>query len=403
MIPINSEQLLQYLTESCNIDLDVVRENILMNTRKEVLAQHCKPIWQGKGNNRWYTYLPDSNCKRGEKLVVKSSFDKLEDAIYDYYKELDKKNSTFYTLYCEWLSHKENKIRKQSIERIKRDYERFYSNAPFLNKPVREITFLELDDWIYKVIADNMLKKKCFFNMYTILKSTFAYAKENAIIAVNPLDNFKISNGVFYDLGKPVSESQVFNKNEVTIIENQLWNDFKNNPSYVVPLAILLCLNTGLRNGELTALSFSNIHKNFIQIKQQEIRYHDKDGNVIVEISSQLKTPESYRNIPITNKVKLILDSIPKTGDYLFMNKGERVTNSATDSYIRRLCEKCNLPIRSMHKLRKTYISNLFSIGLHVDKIRELSGHRDMSTLYNSYCFCNETKDEILHKLNQIA
>lgn len=396
-------ELLNYFAESCNMDIDVVRYHIEMKNRKDILTKHTKPVWQGKSNNRWYTYLPDSSCKRGERLIVKSSLCKLEDAIIEYYNELDRQNSTFRMLYNEWIGHKENKIRKQSIERIKRDYDRFYSTAPFIDKPLKDITFIELDDWLYKIIADNTLKKKCFFNMYTILKNTFIYAKDNSIIFSNPLDNFKISNGVFFDLGKPSSETQVFNKIEVSILEKQLWSDFNNNPTYVVPLAILLCLNTGLRNGELTALPVKNILTNIIQIKQQEIRYHGEADDVIVEISPQLKTPESYRDIPISNKVKKILDTIPITGEYLFMNNGDRITNSATDSYLRRVCVKCDIPIRSMHKLRKTYISNLFSIGLHPDKIRELSGHRDMKTLFDSYCFCNDSKDEIMRKLNQIA
>ena len=53
------------------------------------------------------------------------------------------------------------------------------------------------------------------------------------------------------------------------------------------------------------------------------------------------------------------------------------------------------IKVKSNHKIRKTYISSLFDLGINVNTIREQAGHEDEKTSLNNYCFDqNDTKDK---------
>ena len=48
--------------------------------------------------------------------------------------------------------------------------------------------------------------------------------------------------------------------------------------------------------------------------------------------------------------------------------------------------------VKTMHKIRKTYISALIDSGeINIDKIRELVGHEDERTIFHNYCYNRET------------
>ena len=48
--------------------------------------------------------------------------------------------------------------------------------------------------------------------------------------------------------------------------------------------------------------------------------------------------------------------------------------------------------VKTMHKIRKTYISALIDSGeINIDKIRELVGHEDERTTFHNYCHNRET------------
>ena len=45
------------------------------------------------------------------------------------------------------------------------------------------------------------------------------------------------------------------------------------------------------------------------------------------------------------------------------------------------------IPVKSSHKVRKTYISSLYSEGVNLNTIRALVGHTDERTTLHNYCF----------------
>ena len=92
-------------------------------------------------------------------------------------------------------------------------------------------------------------------------------------------------------------------------------------------------------------------------------------------------------------KAIAILDLIASTNPttdpkgYIFTRDGERITARQINYVLEKYAEQNDLQIKSSHKMRKTYASNLNASGVPVDEIRELLGHSNLSTtmgyLYN--------------------
>lgn len=62
------------------------------------------------------------------------------------------------------------------------------------------------------------------------------------------------------------------------------------------------------------------------------------------------------------------------------MRNGERVTSRQIAYVLEKYAERQGVQIKSTHKMRKTFASNLSSKGVPLDSIRELLGHNNLGT-----------------------
>ncbi|NLJ96469.1 MAG: tyrosine-type recombinase/integrase [Clostridiales bacterium] len=75
--------------------------------------------------------------------------------------------------------------------------------------------------------------------------------------------------------------------------------------------------------------------------------------------------------------------------EYIFLGKdGNRIHSRALDTRIRKYCTHIGIDEKSMHKIRKTYISTLVDSNLiNINTIREMVGHEDERTTLKNYTF----------------
>ena len=74
------------------IDMNDVRNKVEMMERTKILEQHKYAITQGQDGN-WRTYLPDTTKKNNRRQVKKSTKEKVEQTVVEYYSQLQKKES----------------------------------------------------------------------------------------------------------------------------------------------------------------------------------------------------------------------------------------------------------------------------------------------------------------------
>ena len=72
-----ADEILQFLGENGLIDISEVRETITdMNIEKIILESHSHKVWQNQTDQRWYTYINDSETGK-RKLISRNSKKKM--------------------------------------------------------------------------------------------------------------------------------------------------------------------------------------------------------------------------------------------------------------------------------------------------------------------------------------
>ena len=142
-------------------------------------------------------------------------------------------------------------------------------------------------------------------------------------------------------------------------------------------LAVKLNFLLGLRVGELVALKWSDwCDDSHLHIVREEIRNQVDNSISVVE---HTKTNRD-RFVIVIPKAQSILKKIEKNGDYIFMKDGERITSIRIATILRKYARHQGVTLKSSHKIRKTYASNLNASGVPLDCIREMLGHSNLST-----------------------
>ena len=114
--------------------------------------------------------------------------------------------------------------------------------------------------------------------------------------------------------------------------------------------------------------------------------------------------PLSDRALYLISRIKRINKENNNTyKDFLFVRDGNIMTPDAIDTQLLRGCEHIGIPVRTMHKIRKTYASTLYKNGITngvtIPMIKDLLGHADEATTFKHYIFNlenDETTDELV-------
>lgn len=414
----DQSEVLKYALENGILDLESIQKQIEMNKREELLKKHAYKIWEGS-DGKWYTYIPDEEKKNNRRLIKRKTQKDIEDVVIQYVKSheekelIESKKILFKDLYKEWLISKQKHTNSSSyIKRITADWQKYYvPQKDFINMPIDKMNKMELDDWAHEMIKEKELTKKQYYNMSIIVRQSLSYAVERNYIKENPFEKIKINSKMFRKVKKPLPQSQVFLTDEVPRIVYDMIRRFKNDPKDTSPLAVLLDFEVGVRIGEIIAIRKSDISDDWktIHIQRQVVRefeYTD-DGSMNMKFSGfkvveYTKSENGDRMVYLTDIgrkiIRIVLDINErynnKCEDYIFVKGKKMISHYAVQSRILRGCETTGIAMKSMHKVRKTYISSLIDSGLNIDEIRRQVGHSDERTTYSNYCFNRLTTSE---------
>lgn len=213
-----------------------------------------------------------------------------------------------------------------------------------------------------------------------IFKDALKVAVKRGIIPNNPHEDVAPS------FGKKQKKVEAFTREEQQKIINYLLSsdDFRDPVFYFL-------ISTGVRVGEATALSWSDVDfsKNIIHVRKTVA--HVKDGYIIKD---QTKTESGMRDIPISSKLakwlkshKKKLDSKKNVQDLVFPNM--RYSSFAPPSLTKRwqtiLRVELQIPYKSIHALRHTYATRCLEEGIPVNTVSKLLGHSKPSITMDIY------------------
>lgn len=152
-------------------------------------------------------------------------------------------------------------------------------------------------------------------------------------------------------------------------------------------LAILLCLHTGLRLGELCALKWEDIDfkNNLLAVNRTVQRLHVEGRRSKTALwETPPKSESSRRKIPLPSEMVGLLSKFQDGKEYIF--GGDKPLEPRTmQNHFKKTLREAGLPDNNFHALRHTFATNCVEGGADVKSLSEMLGHSDVGITLNRY------------------
>jgi len=289
-----------------------------------------------------------------------------------------------------WLERKKMKLKPQS----------YYTLVDTVNmhiKPIIGFYLLDkIDDVLIQEEVINVKAKTHSYSsvkkMYDALNESLRFAKSNGDITHNPVDLVVMPSQASKIFAKNKKGNggklEIFTDDEIKRFVMVASAKYKSGrPIFPNGNLFVLMLNTGLRIGEATAVSWDDYDETeqTLTINSSIIQNRDDNGKVFIEEQDSVKTRNSERILKLpTNAINAMP---PKNGyKYIFCTKdGKPIHPNDTRDMLKRMLTRAGIPHKSTHVFRHTFASKLFDKGVDVRVVSELLGHSSVATTYNTY------------------
>lgn len=277
-----------------------------------------------------------------------------------------------------WLDkYEKNKIKAKTYF-IYQNHIELHINPILGNYELKKITAPLIQDFInYKLEKGNLLNGKplstnTVFVIISILKNAIKSAVRLGLI----------HHDFFYLLSIPrlkQKEIHAFSLQEQKKIESYCFQSKKSNY-----FGVILCLYTGIRIGELLALTWDDIDfKNqFLYVRHTLTKIRNET------FLDEPKTKKSKRVIPLSATLLQYLKSMKKNSQSNFVIATKSNNFVSIRSYQRTfmsILENCHIPYHNFHSLRHTFATRSLESGIDVKTLSEILGHSNATTTLNRY------------------
>lgn len=168
--------------------------------------------------------------------------------------------------------------------------------------------------------------------------------------------------------------------------------------------AILLCLLTGLRLGEICALKWSDIdlENRILTVNSTVQRLYSEGYKTSTSLIETVPKSEcSRREIPLSDTVLEILSTFPNNAKYVF-GKDKPLEPRTLQYQFKKILKDAELPDKNFHILRHTFSTNCIEGGTDVKSLSEMLGHSDVQITLNRYVHPSmNTKRQYMDELSK--
>ncbi len=174
-------------------------------------------------------------------------------------------------------------------------------------------------------------------------------------------------------------------------------------------LGILICLFTGIRLGELCALTWDDISidSKKIHIKKTMQRLQDKTKSATHKTYISIDEPKSrhsVRTIPIPDNIVHDLDLAYSNDAFVLTgNVKEYIEPRTMENRFKSILKKCDIPDANFHSLRHTFATRCVEVGFDIKSLSEILGHANVNITLNRYVHPSmEQKRKNMDKLSSM-
>lgn len=222
------------------------------------------------------------------------------------------------------------------------------------------------------------LSHKTISDVLSVLRRILHYAQDHNISIDVTVFNVRVKQNP--------KALEILSLSEQTALQEYLMNQLD-----ALNLGILICLYTGIRIGELCALtweriSFSDKTICICQTMQriQKRTSENKKTHIIIDAP---KSSSANRVIPIPNTLLKILSqySLKKNGYFLSGSSLEVVEPRRIQYRFHKILKECGIDRKNFHVLRHTFATRCVEANIDIKTLSEILGHSSVSITMNRY------------------
>lgn len=313
--------------------------------------------------------------------------DKFKLFLVDYKKRKTLDGSTTVgALMHEWIYNVERVnigTKGSSFDRYEGIYRNYLKDSPVAKKKLVDIVSMDVQKYYNRLYDCNKTSSQ-IRNAHKVFRKFFRYCVDQDYLIKSPCSGVVIP-GDKGNLDDDDDEITIFTETEILLIYKEITD---NRLRFLVKLA----LGTGLRLGELLALTYADIKDGTVIVNKTLSEYSEigADAKRTKVIRDQApKSKKGVRKVPLpavlnkeltrhhlTQKKEQLKSLVWEKSDYMFTtNTGKRLSESNIRKSWKLILSNCGIPYKKFHSLRHSYISNLVNSGVPLTWVQELAGH----------------------------
>lgn len=319
---------------------------------------------------RTYTAVKDKLLTARQNAAVSQAANNLPDCCL-----------TVANLFAKWLREKATLIKPSSYIRYKGLLDAHLLPALGIC-PVNKLTVQTISAFLQDKLCRGRLDKKGGLSAKTIA-DILCLIKAAVKMAIR---DFKLPQAsAILTMRPPIPvrsrKPEILNENECTNLSRQIVQQ-----SVSEAAAILFCLNTGLRLGEVCALRWADIDFEAKTLTvSHTVQRVTQNGKSVLLLQSP-KTEAGKRTIPLTAEIILMLQNRKRKHKQEYVFGSNKPLEPRTLQYrFAALLKKCNISRRNFHSLRHTFASRFVALGGDVKSLSEILGHANVRTTMQLY------------------
>lgn len=300
-----------------------------------------------------------------------------------------------------WLKIKKNHVRMNTFETIEYCV-RKYILAKWSNYRLKEINSIEYQKWIQELLDNFAIGsvKRYHSVMMQIIDSA---VYEHRLLEMNVLKNVHIKKYESDTINETSIEEEIqfFNYEQLQIFLEGTLEPVKN-AKYQLDQSnyslFYLIAHTGLRFGEVAALTWDDIEDDMISVTKA-IKWPKEKGSKAYQ--GKTKTESSVRKIQMAKETINMLQAhkenqklVQQTYKFYKSNPlnlifpaidGSWLRPTSTRQYMRDVCKRKGLPVLSPHDLRHTHAVQCLEAGYDLKTLSARLGHKSIKTTADTY------------------
>jgi len=241
------------------------------------------------------------------------------------------------------------------------------------------------------------LSAKSVSDILTIIKSSFAYAKDNDYAVRCKIEKVSVK--------KPTPDMRVLSASEQSALKEFLLCDMD-----LSQFGVLLSLYTGIRIGELCALRWEHLKLDagILEVRETMQRVKNLSNSEDTKtriIITEPKSECSVRDIPLPQFIIEIarqFESAPET--FVLTGSPNTFIEPRTLQYrFQKYIQACGIKDANYHSMRHTFATRCIEIGFDIKSLSEILGHANVNITLNRYVHSSfELKKQNMLKLDSL-